>query len=279
MMKPLKKISLMALLIPFLVSPIKDTKEIFYEQINPKKVQKLRLKTSDYERYYKDISPLIDYIEEKGFQINNLLRNPRFEIYKERKNLFSPPKRGERPSLEEYKKRLGYEDKKDKISDFIDKNIEQLKSAEEIYGISRYIISAIIGIESDFGNNLGSFNPFNTYFSMYAYNYKKDFAKNQLEELLIFCEKKDIDVFNLKSSHAGAMTPAQFIPSSLNSLFIGEDLYDMDNSILSVANYLSHSKKITKNLEKVIFSYNRNSLYVRTVLDLAKDAEENFSRE
>ncbi len=115
---------------------------------------------------------------------------------------------------------------------------------------------------------------------MYANNYKKEFAKTQLEELLIFCEKYNIDVFSLKSSYAGAISYFQFLPSSLNIWFIGNglsDLYNIGNNILSVANYLSHFKEETGSLEEAIYSYNRSRLYVRTVLDLAKDAEKLYS--
>jgi len=285
-----KKISLATLLISFLAHPIKENEISSYSETLDKIVMKelqavnykvicsdTDQKTPYYEKYYEKISPLIGHLKEKGFQIDSLLRDPRFKIYDE--NKFKPPVRKKIPSLEEYKRALGYENKKTKISDFIKGNVISLESAEKIYGIDKYIISAVLGIESDFGKNLGKFNPFNSYFSMYANNYRKEFAKIQLEELLLFCEKNKIDVLDLKSSYAGAISPAQFLPSSLNNWFIGEDLYDMKNNIFSVANYLSHFKKKTGSIERSIFRYNPNKLYTRAVLDLAKDAEKNFSKE
>jgi membrane-bound lytic murein transglycosylase B len=269
--------SLAALLLPVLVSPINGLKENFYQQI-PQETQKINQNTSSYyEKYYKKISSLVNYLEEKGFQLENLLQDPRFEIYEGIRNRFKHSAEKKSLTLEEYKEALQYEDKKNRISDFINNNINQLELAEKIYEIPKYINSAIIGIESDFGDNLGSFNPFNAYFSMYANDYKKEFASTQLEELLIFCEKNNIDVFSLKSSYAGAISYAQFLPSSLNKWFIGNDLYDMGNNILSAANYLSHFKEITGSLEKAIFKYNKSKLFVRTILDLAKDAEEILS--
>jgi len=277
MMKSFKRMSLAALLLPVLVSPINGLKENFYQQI-PQETQKINQNTSSYyEKYYKKISSLVNYLEEKGFQLENLLQDPRFEIYEGIRNRFKHSAEKKSLTLEEYKEALQYEDKKNRISDFINNNINQLELAEKIYEIPKYINSAIIGIESDFGDNLGSFNPFNAYFSMYANDYKKEFASTQLEELLIFCEKNNIDVFSLKSSYAGAISYAQFLPSSLNKWFIGNDLYDMGNNILSAANYLSHFKEITGSLEKAIFKYNKSKLFVRTILDLAKDAEEILS--
>lgn len=268
MMKSLKKISLATLLLSVLVSPIKGSEENFRQQTPQNIIQE------DYEKHHKNISSLINYLEEKGFQLTDLLQDPRFEIYEGIRNKFIYSAEEKSQTLEEYKKALGYEYLKNRISDFINDNINQLELSEETYRISKYINSAIIGIESDFGENKGSFNPFNAYVSMYADNYKKKFASTQLEELLIFCEKNEIDVFSLKSSYAGAISHAQFLPYSLNRWFIGNGLYDMDNNILSAANYLSYFKKRTGSLEKAIFKYNPNKFFVRTVLDLAKDAEE-----
>jgi len=279
MIKSIKRMSLAALLLPVLVSPINGLEENFYQQITKETPEINQNTLSYYEKYYEKISPLINSLEEKGFQVNDLLQDPRFEIYEGIRNKFKHSAEKKSPTLEEYKEALGYEDKKDRIPDFINNNINQLKLSEETYEIPKYITSAIIGIESDFGDNLGSFNPFNTYFSMYANNYKKEFATTQLEELLIFCKKNNINVFSLKSSYAGAISYVQFLPSSLNRWFIGNDLYDMDNNILSAANYLSHFKETTGSIEGAIFKYNKSGLFVRTVLDLAKDAEEILSRD
>jgi len=150
---------------------------------------------------------------------------------------------------------------------------EQLQKAEEEYDIPRYVIAAIIGIESDFGRNIGSFNPFNAYVSMYAENYRADFAKAQLEELLKFVERNEIDVFELKSSYAGAMSFAQFIPYSLNKWFVGADIFDMNNNIMSVGNYLAYFKERTGSLERAVFRYNPSQLYTDAVLALASEAE------
>lgn len=282
-MKSLGKISLVTLLLSILVSPIKDAEENFIQQIvindEVQKTSKINQDTlSSDEKYHKNISSLINYLGEKGFQLNDLLQDPRFEIYEGIRNKFIYSAERKSQTLEEYKNALGYKYLKNRISDFINNKINQLIVAEEAYRISKYITSAIIGIESDFGENMGDFNPFNAYVSMYVDNYKKEFASTQLEELLIFCEKNEIDVLSLKSSYAGAISHAQFLPSSLNRWFIGNDLYNMDNNISSVANYLSHFKKRMGRLEKAIFKYNPDKLFVRTVLDLAKDAEEILSR-
>ena len=52
---------------------------------------------------------------------------------------------------------------------------------------------------------------------MYAVDYRAEFARAQLKELIEFVNRKKIDVFELKSSYAGAMSFAQFIPIPLTN--------------------------------------------------------------
>lgn len=230
-----------------------------------------------YEKYQDDLSSLIAYFGEKDFAIYDLLQDSRFEIYEEIGNRFRHSAEKKSPGLEEYKMILGYEYKRSKVIDFIHTHSDQLKRAEETYGVSGYVVSAIIGIESDFGKVVGKFNPFNSYVSMCAVGYRERFARAQLEELLAWAGKNNLDVFELKSSYAGAMGFAQFIPYSLNKWFIGDDIFDMNNNILSVANYLAYFKKRTGSIEGAVLRYNPSSLYTKAVLDLAKEAEDIIS--
>lgn len=221
----------------------------------------------------KNLSNLISYLQQEGYDISPLLDDPRFKIYDEIKNRFTKSAERKSHSLDSYKKVLGFETKARQIKTFIDKYSHQLQKAEQDYGIQATVIAAIIGIESDFGKNIGSYNPFNAYVSMYAKGYRQDFAKAQLFELLKFTERNNIDIFELKSSYAGAMTFAQFIPYSLNKWFIGSDIMDMNNNIMSVANYLAYFKEKTGNIESAVLRYNPSNLYTQAVLDLADRAQ------
>ncbi len=223
------------------------------------------------------LAPLVEYFESKGFDLLELLNDPRFEIYDGIGDRFKHSAEKRTLTLDEYKNILGFTDKSSKISGFINDNRSQLDLAEETYDIPKYVIAAIIGIESDYGKNIGRFNPFNSYISMYAENYRAEFAQAQLEELLIFTERNKLDVFDLKSSYAGAMSFAQFIPYSLNKWFVGDDIFDMNNNIMSVANYLAYFKERTGSLERSVFRYNPSQMYTDTVMDLAKEAEVFFS--
>ena len=229
------------------------------------------------KKYRDNIESLSGSLKSEGFsQFEELLKDSRFEIYEEIGDRFRKSAERKSHGIDQYKRILGFEVKSQKINEFIDAHFDQLQKAEDTYGIPKYVISAIIGIESDYGRNIGSYNPFNSYVSMYAVDYRKDFAEAQLKELLKFTQSKGIDVFELKSSYAGAMSFGQFIPYSINKWFVGDDIFDMNNNIMSVANYLSYFKERTGSLEKAVLRYNPSSLYTRAVLDLAQEAERSF---
>ncbi len=225
-----------------------------------------------------NLSLLKDYLSKKGFKIDSLLEDSRFKIYEKIVYSFKKAPESTIKNLDEYKKKIKYEDKKARIVGFINNNLEKLLEAEKNYGIKKEIIASVIGIESDFGKVIGEHNPFNAYVSLYVKDYKKEFAKTQLEELLKFCKKNNLNVFEIKSSYAGAISYAQFIPSSLNQWFVGNDLYSMENNILSVGNYLSFYKKKTGTLFRAVYFYNQSELYVQAVLDLAHDAEKELEK-
>ena len=226
--------------------------------------------------YNERVKQLISYFESKNLDLETHLEDSRFSLYDDIGGRFRNSAERKTPTLEEYQKILGFETKKVKIREFMETYSAELEEAETSYDIPKYVISAIIGLESNFGAVIGSYNPLNVYVSMYSEDYRADFARAQLEELLIFTSERNIDVFELKSSYAGAMAFAQFIPYSLNRWFVGDDIFDMRNNILSVANYLAHFKNITGDIQGAVFRYNPSSLYRDAVLSLADEAETYF---
>lgn len=227
--------------------------------------------------YDEKLAALVDYFQKEGFDIRTLLNDPRFKIYEDIVDRFQKSAERKSHNLKSYKHVLDFDNKAKNIIEFIDTHSSQLTKAEETYGISKYVIAAILGIESDFGQVIGSYNPFNAYVSMYAKDYRQDFAKAQLHELLKFVQRNKIDVFELKSSYAGAIAFAQFIPYSLNKWFVGDDIFDMENNINSVGNYLSYFKQRTGDIETAVLRYNPSSMYMRAVLDLARTAEARYA--
>ncbi|MEX0720316.1 MAG: lytic murein transglycosylase [Balneolaceae bacterium] len=231
--------------------------------------------SSPVKTYPENLDSLVDYFDSKGVDIKDFLNDPRFKLYDGISKRFINAAEYKAGSFENYKTVLGFDNKKDRIYEFMSANSAALDEAEEKYGISRHVISAIIGVESSYGKVVGKYNPFNAYVSMYSEEYRAEFAQSQLEELLLFTERNNLDVFELKSSYAGAMSYAQFIPYSLNRWFVGDNLADMDNNIYSVANYLAHFLEITGSIEKAVYRYNPSQMYTDAVMALAKEAENN----
>jgi membrane-bound lytic murein transglycosylase B len=259
-MRYLLKLSLIFLVIPIFFFSIANA--------NP------QLANADPEPEYNDrVQQLINYFETKNLDLKTHLKDSRFSLYDDIGGRFRNSAEKKTPTLQEYQRILGFETKKVKIREFMETYSAELQEAEESYDIPKFVISAIIGLESNFGAVVGSYNPLNVYVSMYSEDYRADFARAQLEELLIFTNERNIDVFELKSSYAGAMAFAQFIPYSLNRWFVGDDIFDMRNNILSVANYLAHFKNITGDIQGAVFRYNPSSLYRDAVLSLADEAE------
>lgn len=225
------------------------------------------------KNFGEEYTPILKYFDSKNVDIRPFLEDDRFELYKGISKRFTGSAEKKSVTLDSYKKILGFDAKKAKIEEFMDTYEAELIAAEKEYGIPKYVISAILGVESSFGRVAGKYNPFNVYVSMIVEDYRTDFAMAQLDELIKFTSKRDMDVFELKSSYAGAMTHAQFIPYSLNRWFVGDDITSMESSIKSVANYLAHFKNITGTVEKAVYRYNPSQMYTDAVMDLAKEAE------
>ena len=230
------------------------------------------------EQYQDELAELSSDLEKDGYEIGVLMKDERFEVYDTIGDRFKNSAERTTPTLDEYKEIIDFNKKVDQGLDFIAEYDEQLKKAEIKYDIPKYVITAILGVESKYGEVLGTYNPFNVYISMMAVDYRADFAEAQLKELLEFVNRKELDVFTLKSSYAGAMSPAQFIPYSVNKWWVGKDINDMNNSIRSVGNYLAYFKERTGNIRTTVLRYNPSDLYADAVLDLA-DAIEKAHKE
>ena len=131
--------------------------------------------------------------------------------------------------------------------DFWRANSETLARAESQYGVPAEIIIAIIGVETRYGNNMGSFNVIDALATL-AFDYppRADYFRSELEQFLLLTREEHLDPLTPKGSYAGAMGEAQFMPSSYRKYgidFDGDGRRDLWHStadaIGSVANYLS----------------------------------------
>ncbi len=128
---------------------------------------------------------------------------------------------------------------------FWKENEAALNKAQQTYGVPPEMIIAIIGVETRYGTNKGSF-PVIDALSTLSFDYPKrsEFFRNELKEYLLLAREEGVDPMTLLGSYAGAMGTPQFMPSSYRKFavdFTGNKKRDIWNSnadaIGSVANY------------------------------------------
>ena len=129
---------------------------------------------------------------------------------------------------------------------FWEKNADILSKAEKEYGVDASVIVAIVGVETRYGGNTGSYRVMDALSTLgFAYPPRSKFFKKELEEFLILSRDEQVDLDTAKGSYAGAMGLGQFIPSSYRRYAVDmdkdgkRDLWSSMQDILgSVANYL-----------------------------------------
>ncbi len=134
---------------------------------------------------------------------------------------------------------------------FMQENSFILKKASKKYGVPEEIITAIIGIETRYGKNLGTFKTFDTLASLSLGPNKgrrHEFYRSELENFLLLCKENNLNPSSIKGSYAGALGKPQFISSSYRNYavdFDGDNNADLWNSnadvVGSVANYLKRN--------------------------------------
>ena len=127
-----------------------------------------------------------------------------------------------------------------------------LKLAEEKFGVSRYAIAAIWGIESDFGREMGKRPLVQSLTTLACTNSARPaFFRGELMATLKIADSGDIPLEKLKGSWAGAFGQTQFMPSTFLRLAVdldgtGRDIVDNASAALgSTANYLKKSGWVT----------------------------------
>ncbi len=122
-----------------------------------------------------------------------------------------------------------------------------LRRAEQRFGVPAQIIVAIIGVETRYGGNTGSFKVFDALATL-AFDYPKraDFFRKELENYLLMTRDEAINPLIFKGSYAGAMGLPQFMPSSYRAYAVDFDgdghrnlFTSVEDAIGSVANYFA----------------------------------------
>lgn len=136
--------------------------------------------------------------------------------------------------------------------DFWRDNEAALKRAQLEYGVPPEIIVGIIGVETLYGQQMGSFRVMDALATL-SFDFpdahpraaeRRAFFRAELEQFLARADRTGIDPFEVRGSYAGAMGMPQFMPSSWNKYavdFDGDGRVDLfaspTDAIGSVASY------------------------------------------
>lgn len=130
---------------------------------------------------------------------------------------------------------------------FWKKNAVIVRRAEESFGVPQEIIVALIGVETFYGQQAGTYRAVDALATLaFAYPPRADFFRNELEQYLLLARDQDFNLLAVRGSYAGALGMPQFMPSSYRKYaldFNGNGKTDLLNdradAIGSAANYLS----------------------------------------
>lgn len=130
---------------------------------------------------------------------------------------------------------------------FVETYKTYLQRAEETFGVPASIITAIIGVETFYGDHLGKHGALEALATLgFDFPRRSKFFKKELEEFIVLANEEGWDPLAVKGSYAAAMGMPQFISSSYRRYaidFDGDGKRDLWNSVPdvigSVANYLA----------------------------------------
>lgn len=238
----------------------------------------------------------------KRARVRSLLNDPRFSVNTGiiTKNLFdsAPKASAKNPEVMEVDPKFY-----PKGVAFITENQEAFKFAWEKYEISPELITAILILETRLGNYPMKYNVFRVYATLttlldaeyldsvlqakggtYTLNEsalkaaqkKGKWGLEELSALLRLSEGLGVDPIDIMGSFAGALGPAQFIPSSFVHYGVDgdndgkRDPFNMKDCIASIANYMKlagwKEDADLKRRRQAIWIYNHHDVYVNTIL-------------
>ncbi len=127
------------------------------------------------------------------------------------------------------------------------KNASALARAEQTYGVSRTMLAAIWGVESNFGTEMGERPLVQSLSTLACYGERAGYFRSELMATLKIIDRGDIPADKLTGSWAGAFGQTQFMPSSYLRLAVAggdgrRDIVDSaDAALASTANYFARS--------------------------------------
>jgi len=174
--------------------------------------------------------------EQHGFDIAHLTRQ--FAVLRPNATVLKairPPAVPEKQrSWERYRERFVNAQRLAGGLSFWQKHAAALQRAETIHGVPAEVIVAIIGVETIYGQHMGSFGVLEALASLaFYYPPRSEFFRGELEQFLLLARENGISPLSVKGSYAGAIGIPQFMPSSQRRFavdFDGDDRIDLRQS-------------------------------------------------
>jgi membrane-bound lytic murein transglycosylase B len=121
-----------------------------------------------------------------------------------------------------------------------------LRRAQTQFGVPAEVILGILGVETAYGKNTGSFRVVDVLATI-AFDgpRRQDYFRDELKEFLLLAHERGMDPLAFKGSYAGAVGLPQFMPSSYRKLAVDFDddgaidlMRSPADAIGSIASYL-----------------------------------------
>jgi membrane-bound lytic murein transglycosylase B len=158
-----------------------------------------------------------------------------------------PPSSPNVRSWERYKSRFVNQGRINQGIRFMQEHAVELTRARQQYGVPEEIITAIIGVETLYGQNTGSYRVIDALTTLaFDYPRRAEYFRSELEQYLLLTREQGLDYFSVLGSYAGAIGLPQFMPTNVRQLAVDFDddgQVDLRNSVVdaigSVARYLA----------------------------------------
>jgi len=125
------------------------------------------------------------------------------------------------------------------------KHDRTLRAVEKTYGVDRYVLAALWGVESNYGQIKGDFFLPHALANVVCAGRKPKFFRRELIQALKLVSRGDLKLSDLRGSWAGAFGQTQFLPSTYQRLAVDFDrdgrrdlVRSVPDALASAANYL-----------------------------------------
>jgi membrane-bound lytic murein transglycosylase B len=160
---------------------------------------------------------------------------------------------------------------------FLERHQDLLDRAENRFGPSPEVLTAMLHFESDFGSNPGNYQVLGALISTLYYldtsGWSYDVAA-EIAALPSVTESMEVSIYNLHGSFAGAFGIPQFMPSNFSYAVDGNNngrinLFNLADAVMSMSHYLSEHGW-HKSRKKALTNYYGRQIYADYALKYAK---------